>query len=100
MAQTIAPDGMLVPKTQLTLDKGATVYDALKTGDLVVGAKSTAFGTYVYAIQSLAEKACGGQSGWLFEVNGTIANTSCSSYVLQDGDIVRWVYTCDGGKDV
>lgn len=100
MAQTIAPDGMLVPEFRLTLDKGATVYDALKTGDLVVGAKSGAFGTYVYAIQSLAEKACGGQSGWLFEVNGTIPNTSCSSYVLQDGDVVRWVYTCDGGKDV
>lgn len=100
VAQTIAPDGMLVPEFRLTLDKGATVYDALKTGDLVVGAKSGAFGTYVYAIQSLAEKACGGQSGWLFEVNGTIPNTSCSSYVLQDGDVVRWVYTCDGGKDV
>lgn len=100
IARTIAPDGMLIPETQLTLDKGATVYDALKTCDLVVGAKSTAFGTYVYAIQSLAEKACGGQSGWLYQVNGAVLNTSCSNYILQDGDVVRWVYTCDSGKDV
>lgn len=100
VAQAVAPDGVLLAETRLTLDRDATAYDALKASGLVIGARTGAFGAYVYAIQSLAEKACGGESGWLYQVNGEIMSTGSSSYRLQDGDIVRWVYTCDGGKDV
>lgn len=100
VAQAVAPDGVLLAETRLTLDRDATAYDALKASGLVIGARTGAFGAYVYAIQSLAEKACGGESGWLYQVNGEVMSTGSSSYRLQDGDIVRWVYTCDGGKDV
>ncbi len=100
VAQAVAPDGVLLAETRLTLDRNATAYDALKASGLVIGARTGAFGAYVYAIQSLAEKACGGESGWLYQVNGEVMSTGSSSYRLQDGDVVRWVYTCDGGKDV
>ena len=99
IAKEIAPNGKILSK-KLTLDPGATVYDALKKSGVVVGASSSAMGKYVYSIQSLSEKACGAESGWVYSVNGTTPSASCSSYELKDGDTVRWRYTLNGGKDL
>lgn len=76
----------------LTFEKGATVYDALCGLGLSVNASSTAYGVYVSAIGGLAEKEHGGSSGWKYSVNGTYPGTSCSAYVLSDGDVVVWQY--------
>lgn len=81
----------------LILDAGSTVYDALRYSGAVVGSKTTTMGIYVYSIDSLSEKACGSTSGWVYSVNGAYPNKSCDSYVLQEGDSVRWRYTCTPG---
>jgi hypothetical protein len=36
----------------------------------------------------------------MYNVNDWFPNYGCSRYALQDGDVVRWVYTCDLGADV
>lgn len=102
IAQAAAPDGVMYSPAVMKLEKGATVYDALMNSGLVVKADSSPFGVYVSSIQSLREKDpdCGGKSGWLFIVNGVVSGTSCSNYVLKDGDTVQWRYTCDMGKDL
>ena len=56
--------------------------------------------TYIEGIGNLYEFDCGALSGWMYRVNGTFPNYGCSSYILSDGDVVEWVYTCDLGKDV
>ena len=33
-------------------------------------------------------------------VNGTAPGYGCSSYVLEDGDVIEWRYTCQLGNDV
>lgn len=78
--------------TALTFEKGATVYDALVGTGVAVGASQTAYGAYVSSIGGLAEKQHGASSGWTYYVNGGFVNTSCSSYVLSDGDSVYWTY--------
>lgn len=98
-ALALTSTGNLASKT-VTLAKDASVYDALKASGLSIGAESTNMGTYVYAISSLREKACGSKSGWLYSVNGTFISDSCDSAHLKNGDTVRWRYTCDSGKDL
>ncbi len=100
IALAIAPDGVILNKKSFSLNKGASVYDLLKESDLIIGAKGTAMGYYVYSIQSLAEKACGAKSGWIYSVNGTVPSKSCSNYTLKDNDVVCWQYTCDNGNDL
>ena len=55
---------------------------------------------YVEGINNLYEFDCGELSGWMYSVNGIYPNYGCSSYILKDGDVICWVYTCDLGYDV
>lgn len=100
IALAVAPDGVVLPATGVTLEQGESVFDALLETGLVVSYQKSLYSVYVSGIQSLSEKACGGGSGWIYKVNGTVASIGCSGYILQDGDVIEWVYTCDSGKDV
>lgn len=75
-----------------TFNEGATAYDALCALGLSVNARGTSYGTYVAAIGGLAEKEHGGNSGWMYSVNGVTPMTACSNYVLSNGDSVVWYY--------
>ena len=55
---------------------------------------------YIEGIGNIYEFDCGAKSGWLYLVNGKLANCGCSQYILSPGDKVEWVYTCDFGADV
>ena len=85
--------GYIVEKTSLTLEKGATVFDALSSVcssngvSLKYQSKS-----YIQAIGGLAEKDCGGSSGWMYRVNGETPNKGASKYTLSDGDRIEWYY--------
>lgn len=78
--------------TNVTLNQGATVYDALVATGLSVNAHSSQFGMYVVGIGGLAEKEHGGTSGWTYYHNGVFINNAASGTVLSDGDAVSWVY--------
>lgn len=77
----------------VTLESGATAFDALKALGISYNAQGSQFGVYVSAIGGLAEKEHGSTSGWIYLVNGSMPNTAASSYELSDGDAVRWVYS-------
>ena len=36
----------------------------------------------------------------MYSVNDWFPNYGCSQYQLVDGDVIRWMYTCDLGRDV
>lgn len=88
--------------------KDDTVYDILnravrhnKIQMEYQGANENAFGSvYIRGINFLYEFSCGPLSGWMYKVNGQFPNYGCSKYVLKDGDVIEWVYTCDLGRDV
>lgn len=80
----------------VTLNQGASVYDALCALGVSVGGSSS----YVSSIGGLAEFACGSGSGWLYFVNGSSPGYGCCSYILNGGESITWVYTCDLGNDV
>lgn len=87
-----AADGRVSGAANPTFASGATVYDALMATGLSVNAESSAYGIYVTAVGGLAKNEYGGDSGWMYSVNGVVPMTSCDSYVLKDGDSVSWYY--------
>ncbi len=82
-------------RKSLQLPREATAFDALIASGLDVNySTSTVFGSkYVRAINTLNEKMAGGRSGWIYMVNGAIANQSADQWILKDGDTLHWGYT-------
>jgi hypothetical protein len=78
---------------QVTVNAGASVYDALKA----TGASISGSSTYVSSINGLAEKACGSGSGWMYKVDGVYPNYACGKYKLSGGESIVWAYTVTKG---
>ena len=55
---------------------------------------------YIEGINNLYEKDCGSLSGWMYCVNGWYPNYGCSRYIVKQGDVIEWHYTCDLGRDL
>ena len=77
------------------LPEGANVYDALVATGADVNASDSDYGMYVQGIDGLAGGDFGDMSGWMFEVNGEMAEVGCSQYELSDGDVVTWTYVTE-----
>ena len=92
----VPPDGVILPPTEYVLRPGDTVFDIL---DRAVRYNKIQM-EYLQGIHYLYEFSCGPLSGWMYCVDGEFPNYGCSKYVLQDGQTVEWVYTCDLGRDV
>ena len=78
-------------KSTVTLNDGASVYDALVALGVTVGGSST----YVRSINGLAEFDCGKNSGWTYSVDDVTPQKSCGAYKLHGGETIVWRYTCD-----
>lgn len=100
--QVIGVDSTLMSGS-LSLEKNTSVYSALKTlaSQQGVSISTSGFGstTYVRGIGGLYEFDYGGNSGWLYMVNGVKPNYGAYSYKLNDGDTIKWYYTIDYTKD-
>ena len=99
-SDAVPPSGRFLSTTAVTLSGGETVYDILyavcKANDIPLGGNSG----YIKSIGGLAERDCGGGSGWLYRVNGESPNVSCGNYKIFDGDRIEWIYTCEMGNDL
>lgn len=100
--QVIGVDSTLMSGT-LSLEKNTSVYSALKTlaAQKGVSISTSGFGasTYVRGIGGLKEFDYGGNSGWLYMVNGIKPSYGAYSYKLNNGDTVKWYYTTDYTKE-
>ena len=104
--ELVPADGVLLAETQVPLEEGDTPFSLLQELTRANGIHlefSFTPGTgsaYVEGISNLYQFDCGPLSGWLFLVNGASPSVSCSDYVLSDGDVVEWAFTCDMGTDL
>ena len=55
---------------------------------------------YIEGIANLYQFDAGELSGWVYRVNGKIPSLGCSLHMLENGDRVEFLYTCDLGADV
>lgn len=103
----VPADGEILSTVKVKFAQGDTVFDVLKkacskTGIALEYSWTPMYNSYyVEGINHLYEFDCGSQSGWMYQVNGWFPNYGCSSYTLEDGDVIVWSYTCKGlGADI
>ncbi|MGN1339328.1 MAG: DUF4430 domain-containing protein [Oscillospiraceae bacterium] len=102
--ELIPQDGAVIPQCEVMLPDGASAFDALvaaaRERRIRVDYTGSGFGTYVKGIGGIYELGFGSLSGWMYRVNGEFPEMSASDYVLQEGDVVEFLYTTDLGRDV
>lgn len=90
---SISVDGYTISGSkEVTLNKNASAYDALKAIAKQYGWKISGSGSYVKGIGGEMEKSAGALSGWTYTVNGDTPNKSAGGYKLKDGDSVDWKF--------
>lgn len=106
-AEFVPEDGVILYPVTVEFESGETVFDVLKRVCDIAGIQLEYSWTplydsyYIEGINNLYEFDCGNESGWMYKVNGWFPNYGCSSYTLEDGDVIVWAYTCQGlGTDV
>lgn len=103
-ADYIPENGVILPVTEFTIENGSTVFDvlsdAVRSSEIQMEYRGSGEMAYVSGIGYLYELQFGDLSGWMYHVNGTSPSVGCGAYVLQDGDSIEWLYTCDIGHDL
>jgi len=104
--ELIPKDGVILAETDIAFTAGESMFEVLKRTlrqqNIHMEFVETPFfaSAYVEGIGNLYEMDCGPLSGWMYRVNGEFATLGCSLYLLEPGDSVEWLYTCDLGRDI
>lgn len=104
----VPADGWILYPTQVEINDGDTVFTVLekvtRTNRIHMeyqGASQNIYGSvYIQGIHQLYEFDCGELSGWMYSVNGAYVSVGASASPVYDGQVIRWMYTCDLGKDL
>ena len=104
--EILSADGVILPTTEVAFAEGESAFDVLqrvcRDNGIHLESKFTPVynSAYIQGIHNIYEFDVGKLSGWMYAVNDWFPNYGCSLYQVQDGDVIRWVYTCDLGADV
>ena len=102
----VPSNGVILGSTTVEINEGESVFDVLKKVTRNSGIHMEYVNTpgydsaYIEGIANLYENDCGNGSGWMYSVNGWYPDYGCSQYDVQNGDVIRWSYTCDLGNDL
>ncbi|QAT42491.1 DUF4430 domain-containing protein [Aminipila luticellarii] len=104
--ELVPENGVIMPPTTVTFYEGESVFNLLqretKKNKIHMEFVNTPIynSAYIEGINNLYEFDCGELSGWMYKVNGWFPNYGCSRYVIKQGDVIEWIYTCDLGRDI
>ena len=103
----VPTDGVILPEITVEFTPGENVFEVLQrvceAADIPLEYSWTPLydSYYLEGICHLYEFDCGPESGWMYQVSGTFPNYGCSSYEVQPGDSIEWLYSCIGlGADL
>lgn len=98
---TLIPEGgVILAETPLELKEGDTAFSVLqrelKRRKIHMEFNYTPVydSCYIEGIANIYEMDCGGQSGWIYLVNGVTPEVGANKYELAAGDRVEFYYTC------
>ncbi|MCM3288848.1 DUF4430 domain-containing protein [Paenibacillus sp. MER 180] len=101
--RSVGQGDILAPVT-IPLYEGDTAFTALKRElddrNIDFDYSGSGKSVYIKGIDPLWEFDKGPLSGWMYSVNGAFPNYSAGIYTLKGGDVLRWQYTTDMGKDI
>lgn len=84
--------GNLVEK-DIDLHQGDSPIDMLDRAGMEYEVKESSFGSYVYAIEGIAQGDYTPMSGWLYYVNNEFAEESADKYEVHAGDTIAWTFS-------
>ena len=103
----VPADGVILPEITVEFTPGENVFEVLQrvceAADIPLEYSWTPLydSYYLEGICHLYEYDCGPESGWMYQVSGKFPNYGCSSYEVQPGDRIEWLYSCIGlGADL
>lgn len=104
----VPANGIILAQTEYLLRQGDTVSDVLFRAlrheqihfDYTSAYFSAFSSVYIKGINHIYEFSVGPLSGWMYRVNGKFPNYGVDLYVLNDQDVIEFVFTCDLGRDV
>ena len=100
----IPDDGVVIAPVEVVVSADGTAFEALinaaRSERVQVDYNGSVYGAYVNGIGYIYEMGFGDMSGWIYCVNGDVPDKSAGTYVLSDGDVVEFIYTCDMGRDI
>ncbi|MBE6877227.1 MAG: DUF4430 domain-containing protein [Ruminococcus sp.] len=100
-SEYIPEDGIILDTVEIPIQEGDTVYQILTETAQAYGIQvEHGSNYYISGIQYLYEMQYGDLSGWMYRVNGELPSVGCGEYLLHDGDIIEWLYTCEIGNDL
>ncbi|MDR1539299.1 MAG: DUF4430 domain-containing protein [Clostridiales bacterium] len=104
--ELVPADGTIFPASTVEAYVGESVFNVLqremKRARIHLEFMNTPIynSAYIEGINNIYEYDAGELSGWMYKVNGRFPNYGCSRHLLQPGDAIEWIYTCDLGRDV
>ena len=104
--ELIPEDGVILAEVTVGFNDGESVYDILsrELRERRIHMESSFApvyeSAYIEGINNIYEFDCGPMSGWEYSVNGVFPNYGCSQYNPSEGDVIRFLYTCDLGRDI
>lgn len=104
--ELVPEDGYILKPEQAVFYEGESVFNVLqrtlkqKKIHMEFSDNPIYNSAYIEGINNLYEFDAGTQSGWVYRVNDWFPNYGCSRYVVNDGDMIEFLYTCDRGRDV
>lgn len=96
----IPQNGIILNTTSVEIKEGDTVLNVLKRVSNQNKIKLSIRSGYVEGIANIDESICGDESGWIYSVNGKFINTGASNCKVNQGDEIKWQYTCQNGRDL
>lgn len=105
-ADIVPPSGIILIKKEVEFFENESVFNVLlretkKNKIHFEFSKTPGLGSvYIEGIANIYEFDCGDLSGWMYCVNKSFPNYSCSEYKLKNGDNIEFIYTCASGKDI
>lgn len=96
----IPDDGMIMLNGEFVCTAGLSVMDATIIGLKEKGLSYDNSQGYMSMLADLSSGDAGDYSGWLVKVNGEFPTVGVEQIEINTGDIVEWVFSLDGGKDV
>lgn len=104
--EVLPEDGIIYETKTITFSEGESVFDVLlremQENNIHMEFVMTPIynSHYIAGINNLYEFDCGELSGWMYRVNEWFPNYGVSRYLLEDGDKIELIYTCDLGRDI
>lgn len=106
VASMVPSDGIILSETTFEFTDECSAFDVLKavceSNNIAMEYSAVpAYNSYyVEGIAHLYEFDCGKLSGWMYGVNGRLAEYGANNYMINDGDNIFFSYTCDIGNDL